>query len=234
MKNEIGNNAGTDLAINSDKSLQINESLPVLSAFNDFIQEEQRIAKTRLLVIGGLFTAIMVVIIGAGIIIGTVFYNQLHSDLRQTKNDLNEYHIKTEIEKSASQERISKIQDLAANIASDMEKQEKELLAARKSMSLSQGRYKKDLRDMKQLIDTLSLENSSLKQGDVLVSSAAPTIAKQPNRTHVRQPVKKPKTTRSNPRHQKVAQTADNSSLKINMRNSRDNSSVMLLLPILE
>ncbi|MCK5528159.1 MAG: hypothetical protein KAI74_00635 [Kiritimatiellae bacterium] len=232
MKNETENSAGTELAINPNKSLQINDSLPVLSAFNDFIKAEQRIARNRMLVIGGLFTTIMVVIIGAGIIIGTVFYHQLHSDLRQTKSELNEYHIKTEIEKSASKERISKIQNLAANIASNMEKQEKELLAARKSMSLSQGRYKKELYDMKQLIDTLSLENRGLKQGGTQIYTETPAITTQIKNPYARQPVKKPKITRQS--YQKVAKTADNSSLRINLQSSRDNSAVMLLLPIPE
>lgn len=163
MENK-NNNTGQELIKNPDSALQTTESLPVLAAFSDFIKTEQRRSRNRMLFMGFIFTLMIIVIICAGIFVGTTFYNQVHADLRQTKNDLNNYHIKSEIAKNKTEERLAQIQAIANNIAKNISLQEQALQETQKSFNSNKENYKQELSNMKQVINTLSLENKELKK----------------------------------------------------------------------
>ncbi len=176
MKNK---KPGNELAKSQNTSLQATESLPVLAAFSDFIKEEQRRSRNRMLIMGFLFTLMIIVIIGAGIFVGTAFYNQVHADLRQTKSDLNSYHINNEIEKSKTEEKLSQIQAIASNIAFNISQQEKALQTTQKSINSSKSSYQKELADMKVVIDSLSLENKELKKSSEQANIQLPQLTAQ-------------------------------------------------------
>ena len=178
MKNR---KTGKELTKSHDTNLQTTESLPVLAAFSDFIKEEQRRSRNRMLIMGFLFTIMIIVVIGAGVFVGTAFYNQVHSDLRQTKSDLNSYHIKSEIEKSRTEEKLSQIQALASNIAHNISQQEQKLQSTQKSFNSNKESYQQELADMKQVIDSLSLENKKLKNDSEQTNIKLPELTAQIN-----------------------------------------------------
>ena len=178
MKNR---KTGKELTKSHDTSLQTIESLPVLAAFSDFIKTEQRRSRNRMLIMGFLFTITIILVIGAGTFVGTAFYNQVHADLRQTKNDLTSYHIKSEIEKSKTKEKLSQIQALASNIAHNISQQEEALQATQKSFNTNKDSYQQELDDMKQVIDSLSLENKKLKKDSEQANIKLPELTAQLN-----------------------------------------------------
>ncbi len=137
-------------------SLQRNEPLPVLAAFNDFIKEEQRKSRNRIIVMGLFFTFIIIIIITAGLLIGTTYYNQVQADLRQTREDLNTYHVKTEVNKDLTKEKISHIQEIANNIAKTIEQQQAELKANKNIIVATKSDFEKELSDMQVALNDLS------------------------------------------------------------------------------
>ena len=178
MKNR---KSGKELTKSHDTSLQTTESLPVLAAFSDFIKTEQRRSRNRMLIMVFIFTIMIIVVIGAGIFVGTAFYNQVHADLRQTKNDLTSYHIKSEIEKSKTEEKLSQIQALASNIAHNISQQEEALQATQKSFNSNKNSYQQELADMKQVINSLSIENKELKKDSEQANIKLPELTAQLN-----------------------------------------------------
>lgn len=181
MTNKTEDNTGQELVASSNSSLQTTESLPVLAAFSDFIKTEQRRSRNRMIIMGFLFTLVIIVIIGAGVFIGTAFYNQVHTDLRQTKNDLSSYHIKNEREQQINEKKLSRIQAIASNIAHNIYQQKQALQATQKSIASSKNNYQQELIDMKQVIDSLSLENKELKENSEQTNIKLPEITAQLN-----------------------------------------------------
>ncbi len=252
--------SGQELIQSPETSLQAAESLPVLAAFNDFIKVEQRRSRNRMLIMGFLFTLIIIVIIGAGVFIGTAFYNQVRADLRQTNNDLNSYHIKTEIEKSKTEDKLAQIKELANTIANSITQQELSLQATRKSINSNNYSYQKELADMKQVIGTLSLENTKLKKNEAEANTKLPALAAQINDllniitnpvvvTSTNTPVEEVKIVNvSEPEKlpkiiEKVEPIETNestevieatSNIKLNIENQEDDDDIMMLLPTLE
>ena len=145
-------------------STQLNESLPVLGAFNDFIKEERIRARNRMLIMAAFFTLIIIIIVGLGMFIGMMFFNKVDSNLLLTQHDLNTYRRKTENYQLKQEKQLSKIQKIAADIAETVAGQKKTIIATQHSVSSNKYSYQQELKDMKQALTSLSKKNENLKQ----------------------------------------------------------------------
>ena len=64
------------------------ESLPVLAAFQDFLESERRRTRNRILALTALVVLVLLGFIGGGLLVGTVFFDQVAGDVEDVRDDV--------------------------------------------------------------------------------------------------------------------------------------------------
>jgi hypothetical protein len=64
------------------------ESLPVLEAFQEFLETERRLTRTRMMALTAVFVAILVAVIAGGVIAALLYHNRIQSDNRRLQDDM--------------------------------------------------------------------------------------------------------------------------------------------------
>lgn len=78
----VATHGGNALAAPGEKG-----SLPVLEAFQEFLEEERKRSRNRMLILSAVFTLLLLCVIFFGLFIGAVYLNRMKSELNQVKHN---------------------------------------------------------------------------------------------------------------------------------------------------
>ncbi len=60
-------------------------SLPVLEAFQDFLEEERKRSRNRMFILSAIFTLLLICVIFCGLFIGSVYLSKMNNELREVR-----------------------------------------------------------------------------------------------------------------------------------------------------
>lgn len=138
--------------------------LPVLGAFGQFLDTERRRARNRMLLLSGFFVLILITVVGAGLFVGMLAFDQMKSDLYGMQQEVQTVRLAAEQAGNAAVRRLDGLEGVAENLRSNLAEQESALADTRTAVDAESESYEQELADMKQVLGLLEVENQSLKQ----------------------------------------------------------------------
>lgn len=140
------------------------DSLPVLEAFQEFLESERRRTRKRMQVLSAVFALILIVAIGAGVF---TFRNQF-------SNVENEFHALNEkasafAEKTSENNRATKVAlgRLSANLSemkNTFSSDQVSMLTSQSNIVTKVGTYEKQVSELQQMLDDIENENDDMKK----------------------------------------------------------------------
>lgn len=138
----------------------IDEPLPVLQAFQDFLEAERARTRARILAILFLFSMLLIAVIGGGLLLGFVFHGRVQKDFARMQNEV----AAARRASGDAAERAGVLQQatdrLARSVATDQER-----MAAIQTQVVSNARnYEALLTDFGKVVASLETENEGLRR----------------------------------------------------------------------
>lgn len=158
------------------------DSLPVLGAFGEFIEDERRRSRTRMLVLSGFFLLILTVVVGAGILVGMLFFDRVRSDVLDVQSEVNGVRAQIEAKYDRTHTSLAKLESETRSLLDGLAQHEEALSNTREAVDSQKHDYDQELADMKQLVDLLEVENTAIKKDMQLVASRWPRLAESVDR----------------------------------------------------
>jgi hypothetical protein len=142
------------------------KSLPVLRAFQDFLEAERRRSRNRILFLTAFFAAVLISVVSIGLFVGMAFMGQVRGDVDGMRVDLTDAR---ETAATVRQEARSAMAAMARDAVArrtEAQADRSELAAAAGAMEAGLAACSNRLTDLKGLLDSLKADNAELK-GDI-------------------------------------------------------------------
>jgi hypothetical protein len=134
-------------------------SLPVLEAFQEFLDKERQKAKKRLMAVTALFAVMIILAVAAGVAIVALQAKRTAADYSSLIAKTGK--IETQIKKAGATSQLL-IDDLESRLSSNSENQQ-QLFAAHSNVVSIVDRESNQIAEMQKIIEKLESENSDLK-----------------------------------------------------------------------
>lgn len=155
------------------------KSLPVLAAFQEFIEDERKRSQSRMLIISGFFLIILVSVIGTGLTLGTFVFRHMRdevTDVRRSFTDLQKDSMESKADIDTS---LARFQGQTEGLRYHMEKQDNALEKARVALANREEEHGRKLAELRKVIDSLESENTNLKTDFTQFKGNLPGITQQ-------------------------------------------------------
>lgn len=172
------------------------KSLPVLAAFQEFLDDERKRSRNRMLILSGFFLIIIISVVTCGTLVGMLVYkdvqadySRMQSDVLQLEKDANEgklrltkdlTYLKSSTEHTldtyASRQKEAIGEAMAAARTEAQQHQERVIEQVRTEMAKTPADVEKALAGVKDVVQTLESENTKLKKEIEKLKSGLPTI----------------------------------------------------------
>ncbi len=155
------------------------KSLPVLAAFQEFIEDERKRSQNRMFIVSGFFFVVLVSVIGTGLTIGTFVFRHMREEVTDVRRDFSELQKNSMESKASIDTSLARFQGQADGLRYHMEKQDRELAEARTNLARREENHEKKLAELRRVIESLETENTALKTGLTELEANLPSITQQ-------------------------------------------------------
>jgi cell division protein FtsB len=155
------------------------KSLPVLAAFQEFIEDERKRSQNRMLILSGFFLVVLISVIGVVLTIGTFVFRHMREEVTDVRRNFGELQKDSMASKASVDSSLARFQGQADGLRYHMEKQDRQLDEAKKSLAQSEETHDKKLAELRRVIESLETENSVLKTGLTELKTDLPSITQQ-------------------------------------------------------
>jgi len=139
------------------------ESLPVLRAFQQFLEGERRHTRNRMLFLTMFFAAVLIAVVAGGVFIATVFMGQIRGDVDGLHSDISDIRGRTEKTEGATAALLSGLEEEAAKLREGIRKDREGLSGISDTLDARLAGYSSALQGLEGIMETLRLENATLK-----------------------------------------------------------------------
>jgi len=153
------------------------DSLPVLGAFGEYLETERRRSRNRMLIMAGFFFLIVIMLVGAGILVGMLFFERVNADVHSVKSEMAGVRGQIQSGQERTRTSLAKLESETKNLLDGLAQHEEALSNTRSAVDSQRLDYEQELADMKQLMGLLKVENTALKRDIQLVTSRLPELA---------------------------------------------------------
>lgn len=152
------------------------DSLPVLGAFGEFLEAERRRARTRMWILSGFFLLLFILVAGAALLTGALFYQRMQADVQVMETEMNRLQTRAEDRHTQTRDALHRLEEGARSLLDSLAQQEEALAQTRSSVDAERSDVEQELADMEQLVKLLEVENTALKKDVQHVASRLPGL----------------------------------------------------------
>lgn len=142
------------------------ESLPVLEAFQEFLETERRLTRTRMLALTAVFAGILVTVVAVGLVVGMSYYGRMREDYVRVQNDLHALTLEALRDKTTTFATLTQVSDQTRQLRESMEQDRRVLTATQTDATSQLDRYTQELTALRR----------SLAQATTPPPAPAPTV----------------------------------------------------------
>jgi hypothetical protein len=151
-------------------------SLPVLEAFQEFLEAERRRAHRRMLAMAA-FGLILFILLGAGgFFAGTVLFRQVAGDVRDVRTDLASVRGASRKIEAQTQLKLKEFSSRTGELQATLDAERRALVSVREELGSRLGQTDEDIDGMHTVIDTLRDENRRLRRELARVQDILPML----------------------------------------------------------
>jgi len=155
------------------------KSLPVLAAFQEFIEDERKRSQNRMLIISGFFLIILVSVIGTGLTIGTFVFRHMRDEVTEVRRNFTDLQKSSMESKASVDTSLARFQGQAEGLRYHMEKQDRAIDKTREDLTRREDEHGQKLAELRKVIESLESENTALKSGLTELKSNLPDLTEQ-------------------------------------------------------
>jgi methyl-accepting chemotaxis protein len=142
---------------------RVSDSLPVLKAFQDFLDTERRHTQVRIVSLSGVFLVLLLCLAAGAFFIGWVFFDRIQQDFSRVQHGLSALRAEAGRVQSVTEVKLSELSQQARLLA-DQVADQTNLPAAREALDLGISNYISQVVDVQSAIGQLSEENTMLRE----------------------------------------------------------------------
>jgi len=140
------------------------QSLPVLEAFQEFLDMERQRARRRLLMMTSFFIVLFVILGGATVVGGLLFYGAMADDLRNVRRDVASAEAKTIEMDQQTQTALNRFESDAVSWRDDVLQKTQQFLSKQTGLSEQIGKTGAEIRELREALEELRQENAAMQQ----------------------------------------------------------------------
>lgn len=152
------------------------KSLPVLAAFQEFLDSERRRARNLMITLSMFFVAVLLSVLATSLFVGMTFLNQIRGDFRDVQSDVNvsrEMSMKT---RSDTESVLASFASDATNLRDDYDGKLKQVMEEVATFELENSSLKKEMDNLMTRLEALNISLESVDEHRIS-SPADSTIA---------------------------------------------------------
>ena len=157
------------------------DSLPVLEAFQEFIEAERRRSRDRLIALSVFFTTLTVLVVVGGLVVAMIMVQPLRDNFRLVATQLDSYRQEAIRARVQTESAVTRFAAETSELRRGVARTEVQTLAAARSQLADQARsYDTKLAGIRELVGAMEQENERLKRDIGSMKSELPVmIARQ-------------------------------------------------------
>jgi|GEM_PF-4700333 len=155
-------------------------SLPVLEAFQEFIQAERRQNRHRMVVLSVFFLLVFIAALAMMLLLGAIHFNRVKADMKRMRDQvqaLDRTHGQLQAE---TREMLARLTEKAGQIQSAMTNEQNDVAATREQLAGKINAIDEELLDLRTIITELETQNSALKTNLTHIQQQAEAAAYRP------------------------------------------------------
>lgn len=146
------------------------ESLPVLEAFQEFLDSERKKMRKKMIGLSIFFTLMIIIISGVALLTGYMLLNPMKKNVSEMQAALDQIEASSASSQKNTELTISSFREI-------LEKEKKVLTDTKADLETQVGSYDDGMEKMKEMVTTLQNENTDLKKDMGLIQSDLPSLS---------------------------------------------------------
>jgi len=139
------------------------EALPVLEAFQAFLDVERQRTRRRMVVMTLFFVAVLIGVAVISLVIGMTLLGDVQDDFRKVKDEIAANRREALLARENAFSAISAFRDQSTQLHADLERDRQALTAVQESVTDRSAQYAGKIDELAEIVGTLVLENSDLR-----------------------------------------------------------------------
>jgi hypothetical protein len=139
-------------------------TLPVLEAFQEFLQEERRLTSRRLRLLTVGFFVILLILAAAGIVAGALVSSHMRQRVESVRREVFATMGETDRLNRNMRQTLSQVTDTADDLRTNLDREKRELLSLKSSLAKTVVGYTGEVGRLRDILDAVKLENSALRE----------------------------------------------------------------------
>lgn len=140
------------------------ESLPVLEAFQQFLEAERHRTRNRMLMLTGFFVVLLLLILGGTLFTGMLLFQRVDRDVSAVREDLRDVRTQNHQAQGRSREAVADLARQADRLKASLVDERTRIADVSSRFDQREAVLQETLAEMREVLDMLQVENSSLKQ----------------------------------------------------------------------
>lgn len=156
-------------------------ALPVLEAFQEFLEEERRRTRNRILILSGVFLIVLLAVAGVSFLVGYTYYHQLALDFQGVRGEMAKWKSGSSGQQEYTEAALAKFAEEAVNLRSDVTNSRAAFDLVRSNLDARVTAQADQLNGMGSSLDALRQENTSLRNELAALKSGLPSFTEKLN-----------------------------------------------------
>lgn len=153
------------------------QALPVLTAFHQFLENERRISRQRLLALAALLLLVLAIVAGGGAMIGVAMMKNVRQDFEDMQERFDSLRKEAATRSDNSRQELERLAEQAQGLSSDVLRQKESLARIGTNVDSRVGTVDAEMTRTKELIRMLEQNNTALKKDLDVLREKWPALA---------------------------------------------------------
>jgi len=155
------------------------DSLPVLEAFQEFLDAERRRARKRMLILTGVFAVFLVAVVGGGVVAVRRTFSGVERDFDSLKDKADAFAERTSENNKATKAALGRLHTKLSDMRSSFATEQGSIVASQSNVETKVTEYEEQVTELQQMLDGIESENASMKTELADMSAKWPAISEE-------------------------------------------------------
>lgn len=140
------------------------EPLPVLEAFQQFLEAERLRSRRRIIILSTAFSAVLLVVIVGGVFVGATMLRPIHDDYRRVQSDINAFDRATANSRKQIDGMLDRFGRQDRRLQEELLKERQASAETRQELNRKSKQFESDVAHMQKLMGRLHAHNRELRK----------------------------------------------------------------------
>jgi hypothetical protein len=159
------------------------ESLPVLEAFQEFLEAERLRSRRRIIILSTAFSAVLLVVIVGGVFIGASMLRPIHDNYRNMQSDINAFDRATANSRKRIDGMLDRFGKQDRRLREELAKERQSSAETRQDLSQKSKQFENDVTRMQKLMGRLHAHNRELRKSIEEQNERIPSLVAEAERS---------------------------------------------------